>query len=37
LPEAELQPLAESLMNNHKFKADMSHLALFGLCPECQV
>ncbi len=37
LPEAELQPLAESLMNKHKFKADMSHLALFGLCPECQV
>jgi len=37
LPEADLQPLAASLIKNHKFKADMSHLAIFGLCPQCQV
>jgi Fur family ferric uptake transcriptional regulator len=36
LPEADLQPLAESLITNHRFKADMSHLALFGLCSKCQ-
>ena len=37
LPEAELQPLAASLLRSHKFKADVSHLALFGLCSQCQV
>jgi Fur family ferric uptake transcriptional regulator len=37
LPEADLQPLAASLIKNHKFKADVSHLALFGLCSQCQV
>ena len=37
LPEADLQPLAESLLANHKFKADVRHLAIFGLCSKCQV
>jgi Fur family ferric uptake transcriptional regulator len=37
LPEADLQPLAASLLKNHKFKADVRHLAIFGLCPKCQV
>lgn len=37
LPEAELQPLAASLLKNHKFKADVRHLAIFGLCSKCQV
>lgn len=37
LPEADLQPLAKLLLMNHEFKADMSHLALFGLCSKCQV
>jgi Fur family ferric uptake transcriptional regulator len=36
LPEADLRPLAETLITNHGFKADMSHLALFGLCSKCQ-
>ena len=36
LPEADLQPLAASLLTNHKFKADVRHLAIFGLCSECQ-
>lgn len=36
LPEADLMPLAESLLVKHRFKADMSHLALFGLCSQCQ-
>jgi Fur family ferric uptake transcriptional regulator len=37
LPEADLQPLAASLLKNHKFKADVRHLAIFGLCSKCQV
>ena len=37
LPEADLQSLAESLITKHRFKADMSHLALFGLCSKCHV
>jgi len=36
LPEADLQPLAASLLTNHKFKADVTHLAIFGLCSKCQ-
>ncbi len=36
LPEADLQPLAKSLLSKHGFKADMRHLAIFGLCPKCQ-
>jgi Fur family ferric uptake transcriptional regulator len=37
LPEADLQPLSASLIKNHKFKADVRHLAIFGLCSKCQV
>lgn len=37
LPEADLQPLTESLIARYRFKADMSHLALFGLCQGCQL
>jgi Fur family ferric uptake transcriptional regulator len=37
LPEADLKPLAASLLANHKFKADVRHLAIFGLCSKCQV
>jgi Fur family ferric uptake transcriptional regulator len=36
LPEAELAPLEMSLIKNHAFKADMHHLAIFGLCSGCQ-
>jgi len=36
LPEADLQPLAAFLLKSHKFKADVRHLAIFGLCSECQ-
>jgi len=36
LPESDLQPLAASLLTNHKFKADVRHLAIFGLCVKCQ-
>ncbi len=36
LPESELLPLAASLLKNHKFKADVRHLAIFGLCSKCQ-
>jgi Fur family transcriptional regulator, ferric uptake regulator len=36
LPEADLQPLADSLLTKHKFKADVRHLAIFGLCLKCQ-
>jgi len=37
LPEADLQPLAASLLTKHKFRADVRHLAIFGLCSKCQV
>ena len=37
LPEADLQPLAVSLLTDHKFKADVRHLAIFGLCSKCQL
>jgi Fur family ferric uptake transcriptional regulator len=37
LPESDLQPLANSLLSKYKFKADVRHLAIFGLCPKCQV
>jgi len=36
LSEAHLQPLATSLLKDHKFKADMRHLAIFGQCSNCQ-
>ncbi len=36
LPESDLHSLEKSLLNNHGFKADMSHLAIFGLCQKCR-
>ncbi len=36
LPEEELVPLENSLARNHGFKADMHHLAIFGICSGCQ-
>jgi len=36
LPEAALAPLADILLQKHKFKADLKHMAVFGLCSECQ-
>jgi Fur family ferric uptake transcriptional regulator len=36
LPEAELVPLQKSISKNHAFKADIHHLAIFGLCSGCQ-
>ncbi len=36
LPESDLEPLAKSLSKNHGFKADIHHLAIFGLCSKCQ-
>jgi Fur family transcriptional regulator, ferric uptake regulator len=36
LPEEELAPLEKSLIKSHGFKADMHHLAIFGLCSDCR-
>jgi Fur family transcriptional regulator, ferric uptake regulator len=36
LPEHELAPLKDMLDKNHGFKADVHHLAIFGLCSGCQ-
>jgi Fur family transcriptional regulator, ferric uptake regulator len=36
LPEQELAPLKDILEENHRFKADLSHLAIFGLCSKCR-
>jgi Fe2+ or Zn2+ uptake regulation protein len=36
LPESDLEPLEQSLIKNHGFKADINHLAIFGLCSKCQ-
>lgn len=36
LPESDLEPLGKSLMKNRGFKADISHLAIFGLCSKCR-
>jgi Fur family transcriptional regulator, ferric uptake regulator len=36
LPEHELSPLKEIVEKNHDFKADINHLAIFGLCSDCQ-
>jgi Fur family ferric uptake transcriptional regulator len=35
LPVEELRPLSDSLMQQHNFKADLRHLAIFGLCSKC--
>jgi Fur family transcriptional regulator, ferric uptake regulator len=36
LSEDELEPLELALNKNHGFKADIHHLAIFGLCSNCQ-
>ena len=36
LPEEELAPLEKLLLKSHGFKADMHHLAIFGLCSDCR-
>lgn len=36
MPEHELVPLKDMLDKNHGFKADIHHLAIFGLCSGCQ-
>ena len=36
LPEQILVPLEEVLLNDYKFKADLKHLAVFGLCDKCR-
>jgi Fur family ferric uptake transcriptional regulator len=36
LPESVLAPLENVLSEKHKFKADLKHTAVFGLCSECQ-
>ena len=36
LPESALLPLTEMLARNYKFKADVKHLAVFGICAACQ-
>jgi len=36
LPESALLPLEETLFGDCQFKADLRHLAIFGLCADCQ-
>ncbi len=36
LPESALNSLEEILLDDYQFKADLKHMAVFGLCPECQ-
>jgi Fur family ferric uptake transcriptional regulator len=36
LSESEFFPLEKSIMKNQGFKADLTHLAIFGLCSSCQ-
>lgn len=36
LPESVLLPLEETLFRDYQFKADLKHLAVFGLCADCQ-
>jgi Fur family transcriptional regulator, ferric uptake regulator len=36
LPESELIPLEKSLIKHQGFKADLRHLAIFGLCFDCR-
>ncbi len=36
LPEEELAPLKDIIEKNHRFKADINHLAIFGLCSKCR-
>ncbi len=36
LPESALSRLEETLNNMYQFKADLKHMAVFGLCSDCQ-
>jgi Fur family ferric uptake transcriptional regulator len=36
LPESALLKLSETLAKEYKFKADLKHLAVFGVCADCQ-
>lgn len=36
LPESSLLSLEETLFHDYQFKADLKHLAIFGLCADCQ-
>ncbi|MCJ7515574.1 MAG: transcriptional repressor [Dehalococcoidia bacterium] len=36
LPESVLAPLEDILSEKHRFKADLKHTAVFGLCSKCQ-
>ena len=36
LPEEELAPLKNIIEKKHKFKAEVNHLAIFGLCSRCR-
>jgi Fur family ferric uptake transcriptional regulator len=36
LPESALLKLTETLACDYQFKADLKHLAVFGLCANCQ-
>jgi Fur family ferric uptake transcriptional regulator len=36
LPESALAPLEGALSDMYQFKADLKHMAVFGLCSKCQ-
>jgi Fur family ferric uptake transcriptional regulator len=36
LPESALDSLEKILRDDYQFKADLKHMAVFGLCSECQ-
>jgi Fur family transcriptional regulator, ferric uptake regulator len=36
LPESAFHKLTQDLARDYKFKADLRHLAIFGLCSNCQ-
>ena len=36
LPESALDSLEKILLDEYKFKGDLKHMAVFGLCSECQ-
>jgi len=36
LPEFALSPLEDILLRDYRFKADLKHLAVFGLCADCR-
>ena len=36
LPESSLLKLTEALARDYQFQADLRHLAIFGLCANCQ-